>query len=190
MQILASNYQWSGSTCVLFGSSVIQPSNLAIVGLATGLLGQLGQGVGKAATLFADLAAAPFHAVMDDKKTGLEESTPSSSSAEAGISSAEGFAGLYSQFEQAITRFLAGHPDLPKLRIQISDDSKIRLQPAKPSDSDPEMARRLAEIQDAVNRDHRLSRMANQLYESKSLERWRSGLVDRPADVELIVEAH
>ncbi|MDP1562305.1 MAG: hypothetical protein Q8M16_13075, partial [Pirellulaceae bacterium] len=123
--------------------------------------------------MFADLASAPFHAILQDQKSGSAESSLESNSAEARTPSAEGFAGLYSQFEQAITRFLTSHPDLPKLRVQISDDSKIRLQPAETSDLDPEMARRLARIQEAVNQDHGLSGMANQLYESKSLERWR-----------------
>jgi hypothetical protein len=157
------------------------------VGLATGLLGQLGQGVSTAATRFAEAASAPFQAIL----TG--QSSPPAEKKDVEVLGKtlelQGFAGLYPQFENAIHQFLAKYPNLPKLRIQISDDSRIRLQPAESADLNPEMVKRLAEIEDAANKDHDLSQLANQLYESKSLERWRSGLTNRPADVELIVPA-
>ncbi len=157
------------------------------MGLATGLLGQLGQGISKAATQFVEAASAPFQAAL----TGQTSLPAEKSEAEIleKTSELQGFAGLYSQFENAINQFLAKHPNLPKLRIQISDDSRIRLQPTESADLNPEMVQRLADIEDALNNDHDLSHLANQLYESKSLERWRNGLTNRPADVELIVPA-
>ncbi len=161
------------------------------MGLAAGLLGQIGQSVGQAANRFADVAVAPFQELFSgpSSRSLADSAGTNSTNASANSTDSSGaFASLYSQFEQAISRFLTQHPELPKLRIQISDDSKVRLQAAEPTALTPETAQLLADIEEAINHDHDLSRMAGQLYESKSRERWRLGLSDRPANVELIID--
>ncbi len=157
------------------------------MGLATGLIEQLGQTAGKAARLFVDAAAAPFANLVSsevaDNPSG--EETPSVSTSK--IAKSNKFAELYSAFEESLSNFLSQYPGLPKLRVRVSEDSTIRLLPAEAPGFDPETAGLVAEIEGQLNSDHQLGQMASQIYESKSLERWRNGLGGDAGDVEMIV---
>lgn len=161
------------------------PSNLAVVGLATGLLGQIGQAAAQSAKTFTDTALAPFAALFTQ-----ETSTTSESSGEVSEGDPEtinAFGNLYRTFEEQLQDIFSNYPDLPRLRVQISQDATIRLSAAEESELTPEVEKLITELEVALNRDHQISEMANQLYETKSLDHWRRGATGPAADVEMIV---
>jgi hypothetical protein len=144
--------------------------------------------MGRAASLLADATVAPFQAILHGPTSDHVATANDASTAESETKAKpESFAARYQQFEESITQFLAKFPELPKLRIQVSSDAKIRLQAADSNRVSPETAKLLAQVESELNQEPSLNRLAGQLYESKSLERWRSGLDPRPTDVELIV---
>ncbi|MBL8888843.1 MAG: hypothetical protein JNL67_02620 [Planctomycetaceae bacterium] len=163
------------------------PSNLAIVGLATGLLGQIGQSAADTAKTVTNAALAPFAALLQQDSETTNDADSSSDVSNAKRETATKFGTLYDAFEQQIQGILSNYPDLPKIRVQISNDAQIRLSAVEPNELSPESAKLLAGIQETLNRDHQIGDIANQLYQSKSLDHWRRGSNGAAGDVELIV---
>lgn len=163
------------------------PSNLAVVGLATGLLGQIGQAAAQTAQAFSNAAVAPFAALLAPETSTKLETESSAGASEANPATPNAFGSLYRAFEAQLQDIFSKYPELPKLRVQVSQDASIRLSAAEPSELSPDAAKLIAEIEATLNRDHDISQIANQLYEAKSLEHWRRGSSGQAADVELIV---
>lgn len=159
-------------------------------------MGQVSQTLAKTAQVMGQVVASPFQKLVEATQ-GTSTSTAEGKVATQGKVATRGeaasdhssFATQYAAFQDALEQFLSQFPGLPSLRVQVDSTDGIRLQSAGAEDLEPEALEQLQAIQDALNADHQLTRLADKLAESKSAQAWRAGAGFEPAAVELLVSA-
>jgi len=150
---------------------VIQPTNLALLGLAAPhLVAGAGQFIADSIHAMADRAVTPFHDLLNAAPVTI---SPTAAGATAEKSP---FGQLYRSVEEDLRLFLSRFPELPSVRVQILSGGQFRVTPTDETNVTADELQRIGQAESQLNDNFRLTDAADALQQAKARAAWRSGM--------------